>query len=132
MNMRTVGYRLTAGLAFVLLVGGCALRPEGPLSVHARNAQTAEEHAAVAAAYRDRAEQLRKEATEHLELAAWWSSLAGGKAPYTGSGRYEEAQHCRRFAEYLFEAAKEADMLAEAHGAQARAERRVSPEASVP
>jgi hypothetical protein len=119
---RTVCYPLTAGLTLVFLAGSCALRPEVPLGVRARNAQTAEGHAAVAAAYRERAERLRKEAAEHMELATWWSSLAGGKAPATGTGRYEEAQHCRRFAENLLAAAKEADMLAEVHGTQARAE----------
>lgn len=122
--MRKVRSASAAGLTLVLLVGGCALRPEVPLGYRARNARTAEEHAAVAAAYRERAERLRKEAAEHIELATWWSSLAGGKTPATGTGRYEEAQHCRRLAENLLAAAKEADLLAEAHGAQARPEGR--------
>lgn len=48
-------------------------------------------------------------------LAEWWSSLAGGKTPATGTGRYEEAEHCRRLAANLSAAAAEADALAEAH-----------------
>lgn len=120
---RNVRYPLTAGLTLALVLVGCALRPNVPLSYRAKNARTAEEHAAVATAYRERAERLRKEAAEHMELATWWSSLAGGKTPATGTGRYEEAQHCRRFADSLLAAAKEADLLAEAHGAQAGAGR---------
>lgn len=119
---RKVHCALTAVLTLWLLTAGCALRPEAPLGYRVKNARTPAEHAAVAAAYRERAERLRKEAAEHMELATWWSSLAGGKAPATGTGRYEEAQHCRRLAESLLAAAKDADALAEAHGALAAPE----------
>ena len=119
---RNVGCALSGMLTLWLLVTGCALRPEEPLGYRAKNARTPAEHTAVAAAYRERAERLRKEAAQHMELATWWSSLAGGKTPATGTGRYEEAQHCRRLAENLLAAAKEADALAEAHGALAARE----------
>lgn len=116
MNVRSSSAS-AAVLGILILTAGCALRRDVPLSHRARNARTPAEHAAVAAAYRERAARLRAEAAEHQELAAWWSSLAGGRTPATGTGRYEEAEHCRRLADNLLAAAKEADALAAAHGA---------------
>ena len=94
------------------IAAGCLSRLPDPLSIQARNAQTAPQHRAVADAYRDRAQEYRQESAEHSKLAEWWSGLAGGRAPSTGTGRFESAQHCQRLSEYLTAAAAEADALA--------------------
>lgn len=98
------------------VLNACSLRhPSATLAAHAQSAQTPAEHSAVAVAYRTRAHQLRAEAAEHATLADWWSSLAGGHAAATGTGRYEQAQHCRRLSANLAAAADETDSLAEFH-----------------
>lgn len=91
---------------------GCVSRWPDPLSIQARNAQTPTQYRAVAKAYRERAQQYHTESEEHAKLGEWWSDLAGGGAPATGTGRYESAQHCRRLSEYLAAAAAEAEALA--------------------
>lgn len=101
--------------AAVLLLGGCHGGRNVPLGDQAMGARTPAEHTAVAKAYRERAERFLAESAEHAKLAEWWSSLAGGASPGTGTGRYEEAQHCRRLAALLSDAAREADAMADAH-----------------
>ena len=118
-NSRSTSIRrlvcVTLLLPALLVATACAPRPGTLLSYQSMNARTPKEHAAVAAAYRERAEALRREAAQHTGLAEWWSSLAGGKARATGTGRYEEPEHCRRLAANLSAAAAEADALTEAH-----------------
>ena len=99
----------------IMLASACGVHPNAALSYRARNAHTPKEHATVAEAYRERARDLRQESVQHGALAEWWANLAGGKTPATGTGRYEEAEHCRRLAANLAAAATEADALAEAH-----------------
>ena len=94
------------------VAAGCLSRLPDPLSLQARNAQTAPQHRAVGDAYRERAQEYRRESAEHSKLAEWWSGLAGGRAPSTGTGRFESAQHCQRLSAYLTAAAAEADALA--------------------
>lgn len=110
-----------AVLAFALFVAGCALfRPSVSLMEQAERARSPGDHAAVARAYRERAERFRREAAEHAAMADWWSNLAGGQTASTGTGRYEEAQHCRRLAADLSAAAAEAETLAELQDRSAR------------
>lgn len=102
--------------ALALLVSACGLfRPHTSLTQQVEDARSPADHAALAQAYRVEAQRLRAEATEHAALADWWSSLAGGQATSTGSGRYEEAQHCRRLSANLDAAAAEAAAMAEFH-----------------
>jgi|SRR5581483_2115717 len=105
----------TVLLATLLVATACAPppRPGSMLSDQVMNARTPKEHAVVAAGYREQAESLRGEAAQHTRLADWWSSLAGAKTPGIGTGRYEQAEHCRRFAANLSAAAANADALAE-------------------
>lgn len=117
-HQASIRLRARSRLALVALAfaGACSVvRPSTDLAAQAKSARAPAEHAAVAAAYRDRAQHLRGEAAEHAALAGWWSGLAGGMAAGTGTGRYEEAQHCRRFSELLSSAAAEADAMATVH-----------------
>lgn len=99
-----------------LLAASCTLAPPSQgLVEQVKSARTPKQHLAVTAGYREYSERLRAEAATHAKLAEWWSSLAGGKERSTGTGRYEEAEHCRRLADYLSKAAGEAEALAQAH-----------------
>ncbi len=77
------------------------------------DAKTPADHKAIAALYREEGTRLQKEATQHAELRQWWANLAGGES--FGSTRYEQAEHCRRFADLLEKAAQEAQALANGH-----------------
>lgn len=81
-------------------------------------AKTPADHQAVAAFYQEESARLQKDATRHAELAQWWANLAGGEA--LGSGRYQQAEHCRRFADLLEKAAHEAQALAKGHESMAQ------------
>jgi hypothetical protein len=76
-------------------------------------AKTPADHQAVAAVYQKRSAGLQKDAAQHAELAKWWASLAGGQA--LANPRYEQAEHCRKFADLLEKAAQEAQSLAKGH-----------------
>jgi hypothetical protein len=76
-------------------------------------ANTPADHQAVASSYREEGTRLQKEAARHAELGQWWANLAGGES--FGSARYEQAEHCRRFADLMEKAAKEAQALAKGH-----------------
>lgn len=104
-------------LAVALLASACGMiRPDTSLMEQARRARSPADHAAVAQAYRDRAQRLRTEAADHAALADWWSSLASG-SPLSARrpGRDAQAQHCRRLSEDLSAAAAEAEAMAEFH-----------------
>ena len=107
-----MGRSLSVTVLTLAVAAGCLSRLPDPVSIQARNAQTAPQHRAVADAYRERAQEYRRESAEHSKLAEWWSGLAGGRMPATGTGRFESAQQCRRLSEYLTAAAAEADALA--------------------
>lgn len=81
-------------------------------------AKTPAEHQAVVSVYREEGTRLQKEAARHAELAQWWTNLAGGES--FGSARYEQAEHCRRFADLLEKAAQEAQALANGHESMAQ------------
>lgn len=114
--------------ALMLVAGSCSLSlSSAGRSEHAAGARLQAEQSSEATRYRDLAERLRKEAGNHASLAAWWSSLAGGKTPGTGTGRYEEAEHCRRLSQSLAESAAEAEATAEMQERLARAEEQLGP-----
>ena len=109
-------------LALVLLASACGLvRPNISLMEQAKRARSPAEHAAVAQAYRDRAQRLRAEAAEHAALADWWLSLVS-QSPLSArrASRLAQAQHCRRLAADLSAAAAEAEALAQFHEELAR------------
>jgi hypothetical protein len=118
--------RLTARsgmiLALALLASACGvIRPETSLMEQARSARSPADHAAVAQAYRHRAQGLRTEAADHAALADWWSSLAsGGPLSARRASRDGQARHCRRLAEDLSAAASEAEAMAQFHEELAR------------
>jgi len=109
---KSIGF-VSVLLAFIAALG---LLPSGFASEEKdvkrmiMEAKTSEDHQTVARAYREEGTRLQQEATRHVELAQWWTNLAGGEA--FGSGRYEQAEHCRRFADVLEKAAAEAQALA--------------------
>jgi hypothetical protein len=81
-------------------------------------AKTLADHKAIAAVYREEGARLQKEATQHAELEQWWANLVGGQ--WLGSARYEQAEHCRRYAELLEKTAHEAQSLAKSHESMAQ------------
>jgi hypothetical protein len=109
-------------LALALLASACGLvRPDISLMEQAREARSPVDHAAVAQAYRDRAQRLRAEAADHAALADWWLSLVS-ESPLSArrASRLGRAQHCRRLAADLSAAAAEAEALAQFHEELAR------------
>ena len=111
-----ISKRAVAILAVGLVAGGAAYVRAADLAEQAREARTPEEHARVARAYRERADQLRTEAAPHEALAKWAASQ--GDRPFGGEGttRYEDAaQHCRAVVAGLKQAAEEMDALARIH-----------------
>jgi hypothetical protein len=104
------------------LLGGCGILSRPPdLAAQIAAAHTPADHAAVAQAYRHRAQRLRTEAAEHAALADWWSSLAS-ESPLSARrpSLDGEARHCRRLAEDLSAAASEAEAMAQFHEELAR------------
>jgi len=77
-------------------------------------AKTPADHAAAAAFYRKESGELQKEADQHSALAQKLVSEAGGQNPSAGH-HYEQAEHCRKFADSLSNAAQEAQSLAKIH-----------------
>lgn len=77
-------------------------------------AKTPADHAAAAAFYRKESSELQKEADQHSTLAKKLVSEAGGQNP-SASHHYEQAEHCRKFADSLSTAAQEAQALAKIH-----------------
>jgi tRNA-dihydrouridine synthase len=76
-------------------------------------AKTPADHREIAALYLEKSAKFQRESGQHSELAKWWASLVGGQSP--GNYRYVQADHCRRFANLLEEAALEAQALAKEH-----------------
>lgn len=72
------------------------------------------DHKAVSAFYRKESRDLQREANQHTELAKKLVSEAGGQLP-SASHHYDQAEHCRRFADLLEKAAQEAQSLANFH-----------------
>jgi hypothetical protein len=104
------------------LLGGCRVLSRPPdLAAQIAAAHTPADHAAIARAYRHRAQRLRTEAAEHAALAEWWSSLAS-ESPLSARrpSLDGEARHCRRLAEDLSAAASEAEAMAQFHEELAR------------
>jgi hypothetical protein len=109
-------------LALALLTSACGLiRPDASLMEQAKRAQSPADHAAVAQAYRHRAQRLRTESADHAALAEWWSNLAS-ESPLSARrpSLDGEARHCRRLAEDLSAAASEAEAMAQFHEELAR------------
>ena len=77
-------------------------------------ANTPADHKAAADFYRAESTKLRREADQHATLAETLTGEAGGQNP-AASHHYEQAEHCRKFAASLSEAAQEAHALAQIH-----------------
>ena len=111
--------KIGIGTALFLLVAGFSFLSsdsageEKNLKQMITEAKTPADHQAVVGMYRAEGTRLQKEANHHTELAQWWTKLAGGEA--FGSARYQQAEHCRRYADLLEQAAKEAHALANGH-----------------
>jgi len=77
-------------------------------------AKTPADHKAIAEFYRTEGSRLQDEAEEHAGLAKKVVSEAGGQMPWA-SHHYEWAEHCRKLADSLGQAAQEAQSLAKIH-----------------
>ena len=78
-----------------------------------QRARTREDHLKIAAYYHAEAVKLRKEASEHADLA---SAYANGTRYSPKSGMPNgELEHCKSFANSIEAAAKDAEALAESH-----------------
>jgi hypothetical protein len=96
--------------------------PAVALTEQAMTARTADEHRAVAAAYRGYGEQLRADAAKHVKLADWWANAEAGweiddqtTRSRARAFRARETRHCRALADSLSQAAAEAEAIASAH-----------------
>jgi hypothetical protein len=79
-----------------------------------KTAKTPADHEAIAAFYQEESARLKKESEQHAGLAEQLTSEAGGQSP-SASHHYEQAEHCRKFADALGKAAQEAQGLADVH-----------------
>ena len=94
---------------------GVPALPSVELKVSAvQEAETPEDHRAIASFYQEESARLQGVAAQHAKLAEWWTNLPAGQWP-SASHRYNMAEHCRRFADLLEEAAKEAQSLEKVH-----------------
>lgn len=103
-------------LAFSMFVSLSSSRAEDGKSIGqvSTEAKTPADHRAVAVLYRKESGDLQREARQHAELAKKLVSEAGGQSP-SASHHYDQADHCRRFADLLEKAAQEAQSLANFH-----------------
>ena len=77
-------------------------------------AKTPADHIAIADFYRTEGSRLQREAEQHAGLTKKAVSEAGGQMPWA-SHHYEWAEHCRKLADSLGQAAQEAQALAKIH-----------------
>lgn len=77
-------------------------------------AKTPADHKAIADFYRAEGSRLQREAEQHAGVAKKAMSEAGGQMPWA-SHHYEWAEHCRKLADSLGQAAREAQSLAKIH-----------------
>ncbi len=77
-------------------------------------AKTAADHQAIADSYQAEGTRLQHEAEQHAGVAKKVASEAGGQLPWA-SHHYEWAEHCRKLADSLGQAAQEAHSLAKIH-----------------
>jgi hypothetical protein len=82
-------------------------------------AKTPADHQAIADFYRNEGVAFQKEADQHAQLAQKLAGEAGGQAPWA-SHHYERAEHCRKLADSLGQAAQEAQALAKIHEGMAQ------------
>lgn len=82
-------------------------------------AKTPADHKAVADFYRVEGSRLQREAEQHAGLVKKAVSEASGQMPWA-SHHYEWAEHCRKLADSLGQAAQEAQALAKIHGSLAQ------------
>lgn len=77
-------------------------------------AKTPADHKAVADFYQAAGARLQRESEQHAGMAKKVASEAGGQMPWA-SHHYEWAEHCRKLADSLGQAAQEAQSLAKIH-----------------
>jgi hypothetical protein len=111
---------ISAALA-VLTMGALGYVPLGIATAEDKNieqmitaAKTPADHKAVAVFYQAEGATWQREAEQHAALAKTLVSEAGGQNP-SASHHYERAEHCRKLADSLGQAAREAQSLAKIH-----------------
>ena len=111
----------TIGVVFVVLTINVLSYPSISVAEEGQNieqmitaAKTPADHKAVADFYRAEGSSLQREAEQHAGLVKKAVSEAGGQMPWA-SHHYEWAEHCRKLADSLGQAAQEAQSLAKIH-----------------
>lgn len=113
-------WRSASVVAIVLTIGVLGYLPLGSAEEGKNIAQmitaakTPADHEAIAAFYQEESANLKKEAEQHAGVAKKVASEAGGQLPWA-SHHYEWAEHCRKLADSLGQAAQEAQSLAKIH-----------------
>jgi hypothetical protein len=109
------------GIVVVVFTLGAHSRYTLALAAEERNleqmitaAKTPADHKAVADFYQAEGARLQREAAQHAGVAKKVASEAGGQLPWA-SHHYEWAEHCRKLADSLGQAAQEAQSLAKIH-----------------
>ncbi len=77
-------------------------------------AKTPADHKAIADFYQAEGAKFQRESEQHAGVAKKVTSEAGGQMPWA-SHHYEWAEHCRKLADSLGQAAQEAQALAKIH-----------------
>lgn len=77
-------------------------------------AKTPADHKAIADYYQAEGAKFQRESEQHAGVAKKVASEAGGQMPWA-SHHYEWAEHCRKLADSLGQAAQEAQSLAKIH-----------------
>lgn len=113
-------WRSASVVAIVLTIGALGYLPLGSaeegknITQMITAAKTPADHEAIAAFYQEESANLKKEAEQHAGVAKKVASEAGGQLPWA-SHHYEWAEHCRKLADSLGQAAQEAQSLAKIH-----------------
>ena len=94
-----------SALGYALL--GSAIAEDKNIEQMITTAKTPADHQTIADFYSNEGVAFRKEAEQHAQLAQKLAGEAGGQAPWA-SHHYERAEHCRKLADFLGQAAQEA------------------------
>jgi hypothetical protein len=120
---------ISAAIA-ALTMGALGYAPLGIATAEDKNieqmittAKTPADHKAVANFYQTERARWQREAEQHAALAKTLVSEAGGQNP-SAAHHYDQAEHCRKLADSLGQAAREAQSLAKIHESIAQSSER--------
>jgi hypothetical protein len=111
---------LAAGLLAALVGVPAMAASDKEIATLVENAKTAADHEAIAKLYDEEAATARKKADEHRKMGAKYTHFEAGN-PKVQLAHFDMPKHCENLAKSYEAAAKEAEDMAAAHRATAKA-----------